>query len=463
MSDGSKEKELKRLQKPSLKALELHPFYNGKIEIASKCCIRDLSDFAIWYTPGVAAPCKAIYEKRDAVFDHTNKGNTIAIISDGSRVLGLGDIGPEAGLPVMEGKALLFKYLGGVDAYPICLDTKNPNDIINVVKWIQPSFSGINLEDMTAPKCFYILDRLRNEASIPVWHDDLQGTATIVVAGIINALKIVNKDINEILVSFVGAGTANIATSQLLAAIGVKKKNMIFCDSKGIINRQREDIELDKYCNPYKWNTCVDTNEEQRSGGIKEAMKDTDVVIAASKPDPGIIVSDDVRVMADDAIVFVLANPTPEIWPWDAKEAGARIVATGRSDFPNQINNSLVFPGVFRGVLDVRASAITDDMCLNAAFELANIAEENGLHEEYLVPRMDDWEIYYREAVAVGLKAMEKGITGIKCSKGELADKSRSIINKARNETSMLMKKGLIALPPDEDFFKGDGKKRKRL
>lgn len=454
MSKSVEKERLNRVTTSAINALKLHPFYKGKIEIACKCCIRDFSDFAIWYTPGVAEPCKAIYEKRDAVFDHTNKGNTIAIISDGSRVLGLGDIGPEAGLPMMEGKALLFKYLGGVDAYPICLDTKNPNDIINVVKWIQPSFSGINLEDITAPKCFYILDRLRNKASIPVWHDDQQGTATIVVAGIINALKIVNKDINEILVSFVGAGTANIATSRLLAAIGVKKKNMIFCDSKGIINRQREDIELDKYRNPYKWKACVDTNEEQRSGGTKEAMKDTDVVIAASKPDPGIIVSDDVRAMADDAIVFALANPTPEIWPWDAKEAGARIIATGRSDFPNQINNSLVFPGVFRGVLDVRASAITDEMCLSAAFELANIAEENGLHEEYLVPRMDDWEIYIREAAAVGIKAIEQGIARIKCSWEELTKKSRSMINKARNETKMLMKKGLIALPPDKHFLK---------
>ncbi len=452
MSDGSKEKELKRLQKPLLRALELHPFYNGKIEIASKCCIRDFSDFAIWYTPGVAEPCKVISENKDAVFEYTNKGNTIAAISDGSRVLGLGDIGPEAGLPVMEGKALLFKYLGGVDAYPICLDTKNPNDIINLVKWIQPSFSGINLEDITAPKCFYILDRLRNETSIPVWHDDQQGTATIVVAGIINALKIVNKDINEILVSFIGAGTANIATSRLLAAIGVKKKNMIFCDSIGIINRQREDIEIDKYCNPYKWNACDNTNEEQRSGGIKEAMKDTDVVIAASKPGPGIIVSNDVKLMSDDAIVFALANPTPEIWPWDAKEAGARIVATGRSDFPNQINNSLVFPGVFRGALDVRANQITDEMCLSASFELAKIAEENGLHEEYLVPRMDDWEIYIREATAVGMKAIEQGIARIKCSWEELTKKSRSMINKARNETNMLMKKGLIPLPPDEHF-----------
>ena len=454
---GSVEKEtLNRLQALSINALRLHPFYKGKIEIACKCCIRDFNDFAIWYSPGVAEPCKAISENKDAVYENTNKWNTIAIVSDGTRVLGLGDVGPEASLPVMEGKSLLFKFLGGVDAYPICLGTKNPAEIISVVKWIQPSFSGINLEDITTPKCFYILDRLRREMKMPIWHDDQQGTATVAVAGIINALKIVNKKMNHVLVTFIGAGAANIATSRFLAAIGVKKKNMIFCDSKGVLNMQRKDLEVNKDSNPYKWRLCVETNEEQRGSGIKEAMKDADIVIAASKPGPGTIVSDDIVVMADDAIVFALANPTPEIWPWDAKEAGARIVAAGRSDFPNQINNSLGFPGIFRGALDVRAIAITDEMCLSAAFELAKIAEERGLHEECIVPKMDDWEIYPREAVAVGIKAMEQGVAGIKCTRKELFEKSSSIIKKARNETNMLMKKGFIALPPDEQYGEGN-------
>jgi len=453
----SVEKEtLNRVKSPAINALKLHPFYKGKIEIACKCCIRDFNDFAIWYSPGVAEPCKAISENKDAVYENTNKWNTIAIVSDGTRVLGLGDIGPEASLPVMEGKSLLFKYLGGVDAYPICLDTKNPAEIINVVKWIQPSFSGINLEDIATPKCFYILDRLRREMKMPIWHDDQQGTATVAVTGIINALKIVNKKMNQILVTFIGAGAVNIATARLLAAIGVKKKNMIFCDSKGILNMQRRDIEANKDSNPYKWDLCVETNEEQRGSGIKEAMKDADIVIAASKLGPGTIVSDEIGVMADDAIVFTLANPTPEIWPWEVKEAGARIVATGRSDFPNQINNSLGFPGIFRGVLDVRASAITDEMCLHAAFELAKIAEDRGIHEEYIVPKMDDWEIYPREAVAVGIKAMEQGVAGIKCTRKELFEKCSSIINKARNETNMLMKKGFIALPPDEEYGEGN-------
>ncbi len=442
--------ELKRSNDLSLKSIKLHPFYNGKIEIASKCYIKNFDDFAVWYTPGVAEPCKAIHANKDAVFENTNKGNTIAIVSDGTRVLGLGDIGPEACLPAMEGKALLFKFLGGVDAYPICLDTKKPDEIINAVKWIQPSFSGINLEDITAPKCFYILDKLRQETSIPVWHDDQQGTATITIAGVINALKIVNKKMDDTQVTFIGAGAANIATSRLLAALNVKKENMIFCDSKGILNPKREDLHIARYSNPIKWKLCVQTNKEQREGGIAESMKNVDVVIAASKPGPETILAKDVCGMADDAIVFSLANPTPEIWPWEAKEAGAKIVATGRSDFSNQINNSLVFPAVFRGALDVRATKITDEMCISAALELAKIAEENGLCEDYIVPKMDEWEIYSREAVAVGLKAIKLGIAKNKLNREELINKSYSIINKARNETFMLIKKGFIAQPPND-------------
>lgn len=455
MMKSIEKKILNRAKLPAINALKLHPFYKGKIEIACKCCIRNFNDFAIWYSPGVAEPCKAIVENKDAVYENTNKWNTIAIVSDGTRVLGLGDVGPEASLPVMEGKSLLFKLLGGVDAYPICLNTKDPANIINVVKWIQPSFSGINLEDITTPKCFDILNILKKETDIPIWHDDQQGTATITVAGIINALKLVNKKINDVLVTFIGAGAANISTYRFLTTIGLKKKNIIFCDSKGILNMQRKDLEANKDINPYKWNLCVLTNEEQRGSGIKEAMKDADIVIAASKPGPGTIVSDDICVMADDAIVFSLANPTPEIWPWEAIEAGARIVATGRSDFPNQINNSLGFPGIFRGVLDVRASTITDEMCLQAAFELARFAEERGLNEECIVPKMNEWEIYPREAMAVGLKAIKQGIAGIKYTRKELFEKSSSIIKKARNETDMLMKKGFIALPPDEQYGKG--------
>jgi len=432
------------------KSRQLHRFYNGKIEIASKCCIRDFNDFAIWYTPGVAEPCRLIKENREAVFDNTNKGNSIAIISDGSRVLGLGDIGPEASLPAMEGKALLFKFLGGVDAYPLCLGTKQLDDIINAVKWIQPSFSGINLEDITAPKCFYILDKLRRETTIPVWHDDQQGTATITVAGLINALKVVNKNMKDINISFIGSGAANIATLRLLEHLGANKEKTILCDSKGILNARRKDLECDKYKNPFKWKLCIETNKNQIEGQIKEAIKGSDVVIAASKPGPETILSSDVKGMNDDAIVFALANPTPEIWPWEAYAAGAKIVATGRSDFPNQINNSLVFPAMFRGALDVRATNITDEMCIVAARELAKIAEENGITAEYIIPKMDEWEVYPREAVAVGLKAIKQGVARFKLSWEELAEKSYSTIKKARAETNMLMKKGFIARPPKD-------------
>ncbi len=449
------QEKIKKSQEPSLKALKLHPFYNGKIEITSKCYIKDFNDFAIWYTPGVAEPCRAILKDRNAVYENTNKGNTIAIISDGTRVLGLGDIGPEACLPAMEGKALLFKFLGGVDAYPICLSTKNPEEIFYAAKWIQPSFSGINLEDIATPKCFFILEKLREWSTIPIWHDDQQGTATITTAGLINALKIVGKKPDQIQITFIGAGAANISTSKLLMDIGIKLENMIFCDSKGILNSGRKDLETNKLNNPYKWSLCITTNLSNKSGDMKHAIKDSDVTIAASKPGPNTIRAVDIRSMANDAIVFALANPTPEIWPWDAKEAGARIFASGRSDFPNQINNSLVFPGMFRGALDVRARYITDEMCLSAAFELARIAEENGIHEDYLVPKMDDCDVFIREAVAVGLKAMGQGVSEIKISWQELANKSRLIIDKARNKTFMLMKKGFIAPPHNVDFSGG--------
>ena len=447
--DKNKEKQLlEKASKPGKDAMKLHPFYRGKIEVIPKCCVRDFNDFAIWYTPGVAEPCKEIQKNPLKVYDYTNKWNTIAVISDGTRVLGLGDIGPEAGLPVMEGKSLLFKYLGGVDAYPICLGTKNPDEIIQVVKWLKPSFGGINLEDIEKPKCFYILNRLRKEMDIPVWHDDQQGTATIVTAGAINALKIVNKKLDDTLVSMVGAGAANIAIARVLIAAGIKQKNIIMSDSKGILNPQRKDLEKDKKNNPEKWAMCLKSNAEGRAGSITDALKDTDICIAASRPGPGTIKKEWVALMANDAIMFATANPVPEIWPWEAKEAGARIVATGRSDFPNQINNSLGFPGIFRGTLDVRAETITDEMCIAAAYELAKTAEDRGLSDEYIVPTMDSWEVFPREAVAVALKAISQGIARVKPSKKELYDNAMSMIKKARDETHILMKKGIIANAP---------------
>jgi len=445
-----KKQLLEKAYKPGKDALKLHPFYKGKIKITPKCCIRDFNDFSIWYTPGVAEPCKEIHKNPESVYEYTNKWNTIAVVSDGTRILGLGDIGPEAGLPVMEGKSLLFKYLGGVDAYPICLDTKDTEEIIQAVKWLKPGFGGINLEDIETPKCFTILERLRKEIDIPVWHDDQQGTATIVTAGVINALKIVGKKMNEAVVSMIGAGAANIAIARVLVLAGIKESNIIMVDSKGILHPSRKDLEDKKEYNPEKWGICLRTNKEGRTGGIKEAMKNSDVCVAASKPGPGTIKPEWVKQMADDAIVFATANPTPEIWPWEAKEAGARIVATGRSDFPNQINNSLGFPGIFRGTLDVRAVTITDEMCIAAAEELARTAEDKGLDEEYIVPTMDDWEVFPREAVAVGLQAIKQGIARLKPSKKELYEQAESIIKQAREETNILMEKGFIKKPPSD-------------
>ncbi|MBI2252162.1 MAG: NADP-dependent malic enzyme, partial [Armatimonadetes bacterium] len=334
----TKEELLAKAKKPGEEALKLHPFYQGKIEIIPKCRVRDFDDFAIWYTPGVAESCKVIHKDKTKVYEHTNKWNMVAIVSDGTRVLGLGDIGPEAALPVMEGKSLLFKYLGGVDAFPICLNTKDPDEIIRTVKYLQPSFGGINLEDIAQPKCFKILDTLRKEMEIPVWHDDQQGTAAVTLAGLINALKLVKKSIQKAKISLIGAGAANICIARILIKAGVSAGNIIMTDSKGILYPGRIELKNDF---PEKWEMCIITNQERRRGGIPEALDGADVLISLSTPGPDVIKKEWIKKMAQDPIVFVCANPIPEIWPWEAKEAGAKIVATGRSYFPNQINNSL--------------------------------------------------------------------------------------------------------------------------
>jgi len=429
--------------------MKLHPFYRGKMEIVPKCVIRDFNDFAIWYTPGVAEPCRAIQKDEKLVYEYTNKWNMIAIVTDGTRVLGLGDIGPKAGLPVMEGKSILFKYLGGVDAVPICLGTKDPDEIITAVKWLQPSFGGVNLEDISQPKCFRILDTLRATAEIPVWHDDQQGTATIVLAGLINALELVGKKASDVTVAMVGAGASNVACSRLMFAYGIKPENTMVVDTKGILNKGRQDLSMRKAEFVDKWRLCQTTNKEQRSGGIAEAMKGSDVCIALSKPGPDTLKKEWVASMAKDAILFACANPIPEIWPWEAKEAGARVIATGRSDFPNQVNNSLGFPGIFRGALDVRARTITDEMCIAAANELAKCAREKGLTEDYIAPTMDEWEVYPREAVAVALKAQEVGVAGLNLTRTQLLEQATNIIKRSRDMTQTSMKLGYIRKAPD--------------
>ncbi|MCL2145034.1 MAG: NADP-dependent malic enzyme [Endomicrobia bacterium] len=434
-------KLLKAAQEPSVLARKMHPFYKGKIEVVPKCRIKDFNDFSIWYSPGVAAVCADINKNPELAYEYTNKWNSVAVVSDGTRVLGLGDIGPEAGMPVMEGKALLYKYLGGVDAYPICLDTKDQHKIIETVKILQPSFGGINLEDIAQPKCFPILQTLRKECRIPVWHDDQQGTALVTLAGLINALKVVGKKAGKVKVALIGAGAANICIARLLMLYGVKPGNVIMTDSKGTLHKGRTEL---KVSHPEKWEMCLETNANCVHGYIKEAMENADAVIALSTPGPGVIKKEWISAMAKNPIVFVCANPVPEIWPWEAKEAGAAVVATGRSDFENQVNNSLGFPGVFRGVLDIRASAITDTMAITAAIELAACIADNKIKPGKILPTMDDWQIFPQVAAAVGMRAQKEKVAGRKMTKEALFDQAVEMIKRSRGITRTMMRKDYI-------------------
>ncbi len=446
----SVEELLAKATKPSSDAMKLHPFYKGKVETALKCAVRDFNDFAIWYTPGVAAPCRDIQANPEKVYDYTNKWNTVAVVSDGTRVLGLGDIGPKAGLPVMEGKALLYKYLGGVDGVAIMLDTKDPDAIINTVLMLQPGFGGVNLEDISNPKCFYILDTLREKAEIPVWHDDQQGTATVTLAGLLNALKVVNKKIGDVSIAFIGSGASNVAITRLVFAAGADPANCFVVDSKGIMGKHRKDLEMRKAEYVDKWRLCNMTNAEGREGGIADAMVGADVVIALSKSGPGVILPEWVSKMNKDGILFACANPVPEIWPWEAKEAGARVVATGRSDFPNQVNNSLGFPGIFRGTLDVRARTITDEMCFAAAKAMADQVAD-CLDDDHILPDMDDWMVFPREAAAVAMKAQEQGLARIQMTYEEELQNAMKIIKRSRDLTQMMMKENFIPEAPEDE------------
>ncbi|MGA1873767.1 MAG: NAD(P)-dependent malic enzyme [Thermoplasmatota archaeon] len=444
------DERLERAHRPGKIAMKLHPYYRGKVEVSLKAPVRRFSDFSIWYTPGVAKPCTAIKEDPSLSWEMTNRANTIAVISDGTRVLGLGDIGPEAAMPVMEGKALLFKYLGGVDAFPLCLDTKDPDRFVETVKILEPSLGGINLEDIATPKCFHILDRLRSEMDIPVWHDDQQGTATVEVAGFLNAAKLVGKKLHEMQVTMIGAGAANIRIADILVQIGVAPKNIIMCDSKGILNEEREDLDHLRSTNLEKYRACIEYSGSSRECTLDSCTRGSDALLCASTPVPGTVTKEMVRDMADRPIVFAAANPQPEIWPWDALEAGAYVVATGRSDFPNQINNSLGFPGIFRGTLDVRATTITDSMCIAAARELAKVAEDKGLSPEYIIPNMEEWEVFPREAAAVGVQAVKDGVARMERSFDDLLESAFAMIRRARDETGGKMSDGIIPdAPPD--------------
>ena len=384
-------------------ALKLHRENQGKIEVKSKVQLKDARDLSLAYTPGVAEPCKEINKNPDSVYEYTSRGRLVAVVTDGSAVLGLGNIGPEAAMPVMEGKSVLFKNFGGVDAIPICLDTQDVDEIVKTIKYIAPTFGVINLEDISAPRCFEIENRLKEELDIPIFHDDQHGTAVVVLAAIINALKIVKKDMKDVKVAINGAGAAGVAIAKLLLSAGVA--DVIVCDSKGIVSKDRTNL------NTSKQELAEITNRQNLSGNIFDAIKGTDIFIGVSGP--GTVTQDMIKAMAKDSIVFAMANPVPEIYPDEAKAAGAKVVGTGRSDFPNQINNVLAFPGIFRGALEARATDINEDMKLAAAYAIASLITPDELSPDYCIPGAFDKRVAAHVACEVAKAAMKTGVAKI--------------------------------------------------
>ncbi len=382
-------------------ALKMHEENKGKISVTSKVTVKTRDDLSTAYTPGVAEPCRKIRDNKEEVYRYTAKGNLVAVVSDGTAVLGLGDIGPEAAMPVMEGKSILFKEFAGIDAFPICLDTKDPDEIVETVKRLAPTFGGINLEDISAPRCFEIERRLKEELDIPVFHDDQHGTAIVVSAGLTNALRLVGKKFADAKVVINGAGSAGISICKLLLELGIG--DVILVDRQGALAVGEE------WMNPAQKEMAEKTNKEQLHGDLKAAMKGRDVFIGVSAPN--VVTAEMVSTMADDAIVFAMANPTPEIMPDEAKKGGARVVATGRSDFPNQINNVLVFPGIFKGALEARATDITEAMKISAVKAIADIITPEELNEDYIIPGAFDERVANGVAKAVAKTAIETGVS----------------------------------------------------
>ena len=385
------------------KSLKMHEEMKGKLNVNSKVPVKTKDELSIAYTPGVAEPCKKIHENKENVYKYTSKGNLVAVVTDGTAVLGLGDIGPEAAMPVMEGKSVLFKEFADVDAFPICLNTKDVDEIVNAVKLISPTFGGINLEDISAPRCVEIENRLKEELDIPVFHDDQHGTAVVVVAGLINALKLVNKNIKDIKIVVNGAGAAGGSIIKMLLSLGAT--DVLVCDRKGILY---EGAAPDNW---YKEELAKITNKANRKGSLRDALADADVFIGVSS---GNVVDEDmIKSMNKDAIVFALANPIPEIMPDLALKAGARVYGSGRSDFANQVNNVLAFPGIFRGALDARATDINEEMKVQAAYAIAGIISEDELKEDYVIPDPFDERVVERVSAAVFKAAKETGVARI--------------------------------------------------
>lgn len=406
------------------KALELHRKYRGKIEVISKVPVNNSNDLSLAYSPGVAEPCREISSSPEKVYDYTTKGNLVAVVSDGTAVLGLGDIGPLGAMPVMEGKAILFKEFAGVDAFPICLNTKDPEKIIETVKLLEPTFGGVNLEDIAAPNCFIIEERLKKETNIPIFHDDQHGTAIVAAAAIINALKIVNKRIEEIKLVVNGAGASAIACTKLLMSLGVK--NIIMCDSKGPIYKGRKEG-----MNVYKEFIAENTNQEMVTTSLRDAIKDADVFMGLSKAKQ--VDEPMVKSMATNPIILAMANPEPEILPELARAAGAAVIGTGRSDYPNQVNNVLAFPGIFRGALDVRATDINEEMKLAAAYAIANLIEESELSPEYIIPKPFDPRVAPAVAAAVAQAAIQTGVARLILDPQQVAENCKLMVERVKS------------------------------
>ncbi|RNB83835.1 NAD-dependent malic enzyme [Brevibacillus nitrificans] len=399
-------------------ALELHRKHQGKLEAVTKVPVRNARDLSLAYSPGVAEPCKDIFDDKSKVYEYTMKGNLVAVVSDGTAVLGLGNIGPEAAMPVMEGKAVLFKSFAGVDAFPICLNTTDVDKIVETVKLLEPTFGGVNLEDIAAPACFEVEERLKRETNIPVFHDDQHGTAIVTAAGLINALRVVDKKLEDIRVVANGAGAAGIAIIKLLVSMGVK--DVIMCDTKGIVYEGRPFG-----MNPVKEEMAKITNHDKIQGNLEDAMKGADVFIGVSVA--GAVTAEMVSSMNRDAIIFAMANPVPEIMPDVAKAAGAKVVGTGRSDFPNQVNNVLAFPGIFRGALDTRATNINEEMKLAAVYAIADLITPEELSADKVIPAPFDARVAPNVAAAVAKAAMESGVARITVDPEDVKQKTMSL------------------------------------
>ncbi|HDP67044.1 MAG TPA: NADP-dependent malic enzyme [Candidatus Marinimicrobia bacterium] len=434
-------------------AEDSHRFYGGKIQTAPKAGVFGFNWFNVWYTPGVSKISTTIRDNNDMSFELSNRGNLVGVVSDSTRVLGDGNVTPPGGLGVMEGKAFLMKYLGGVDAVALCVDSKDengkndPQKIIDFVKMCQHSFGAINLEDISQPNCYKVLDTLREECDIPVWHDDAQGTACVTLAGLINALKLVNKKIENVRIVMLGAGAANTSVARISIAAGADPANIVMFDVHGALDRDRRDFQQDPMYHR-TWKLCETTNPKKIQD-FDTAMKGADILIALSKPGPDTVKPASIKLMGTKPIVFTCANPVPEIYPYAAKEAGAYITATGRGDFPNQVNNSLGFPGILKGALMVRARKVTDEMAIAAAKSLADYAEARGIDPNNIVPTMDEAAVFPTESADVAMQAIKDGVARNIITRDEAFEWAKKDIEYSRSMAKTLVDEGYINEPPN--------------